>query len=169
MHAEHAYTRYMKCMHIAWHTNTHSRNIDCVQSAYPHISWLGCIPHCLALLMKDLGKISFVSKVVQEVSGVCHLFYCFAENIQLAHDQLTHALFMQIVSTVRRTPTIKNVFRKFSSNELLTLPDTRLAYSLIMLERFELVKSSLKQLSLQTAQSAKWNERKSRQYAQKVA
>jgi hypothetical protein len=136
---------------------------DCVQSTYPHISWLGCIPHCLSLLMKDLGKLSFVSKVVQEVSGVCFLSDRFVENIQLAHNQLTYALFMQIVSTVRSTPTIRNVFRKFSSHELLTLPDTRFAYSLIMLERFKLVKSSLKQ----TVQSPKWSEYKSRQYAQR--
>jgi hypothetical protein len=104
-----------------------------------------------------------LSKVVQEVSGVCFLSDSIVENIQLAHNQLNHALFMQIVSTVRSTPTIRIVFGKFSRYELLTLPDTRFAYSLIILERFKLVKSSLKQ----TVQSPKWNEYKFRQHAQK--
>lgn len=41
-----------------------------IESEWPHITWLGCIPHCLNLLMSDLGKLPWVSKVVSQVNKV---------------------------------------------------------------------------------------------------
>jgi hypothetical protein len=43
---------------------------ELVEMEWPHITWLGCIPHCLNLLMGDLNKLSWVSNVVAQVSKV---------------------------------------------------------------------------------------------------
>jgi hypothetical protein len=42
-----------------------------VEDTQPHITWLGCVPHCISLLLKDLCKLSWVSNVVKKVSEVC--------------------------------------------------------------------------------------------------
>jgi hypothetical protein len=41
-----------------------------IEERYPNITWVGCIPHCLNLLLKDLGELSWVKQVVQGVSKV---------------------------------------------------------------------------------------------------
>jgi Protein of unknown function (DUF 659) len=62
-----------------------------VEINLPHITWLGCIPHCLNLLMSDLGKLSWVSRVVTQVNKVCthfqtaHALQCHKMN-QLTSD-----------------------------------------------------------------------------------
>jgi Protein of unknown function (DUF 659) len=43
---------------------------ELVEMEWPHITWLGCIPHCLNLLMGDMNKLPWVSKVVIQVSKV---------------------------------------------------------------------------------------------------
>jgi hypothetical protein len=41
-----------------------------LETEYPFVTWLGCLPHCLNLLLKDLAKISWVEKPVKKASMV---------------------------------------------------------------------------------------------------
>jgi hypothetical protein len=66
---------------------------------------------------------------------------------------------MQIVSTIRNSQRLRNLFSSISALELLSLPETRFAYSLIMLERFVVVKKALQQ----TVASQQWKRYKSKQ------
>lgn len=67
---------------------------------------------------------------------------------------------LQVVSTVRNSPRLKNIFQSFSQLELLTYPETRFAYALLMLERFVRVKRAL----IDTVQVGTWEIYKAKQY-----
>lgn len=41
-----------------------------VEEAFPHITWLGCLTHCLNLMMKDIGKLPWVKDTVAHVAVV---------------------------------------------------------------------------------------------------
>jgi hypothetical protein len=81
------------------------------------------------------------------------MLHCFAFP-----DSSQYAV--QVTSTIRNAPRLKNIFQACSSLELLTYPETRFAYALLMLERFQKVKRAL----IQTVKSSDWETYKTKQY-----
>ena len=71
---------------------------------------------------------------------------------------------VQIVSTLRNAQSLKNMFREFSKRELLNIPETRFAYSLIMLKRFQDVKRDVQRM----VRSPQWDAYKARQCVPRV-
>jgi hypothetical protein len=84
---------------------------------FPHITFTPCTPHCLDLLLEDMGKLDWVSSVIAEAKTALK----FITN---HHNSLA-------------------LFRSLSKLELLKLGETRFATNFIMLQRMHEVKASL--------------------------
>jgi hypothetical protein len=135
-----------------------------LETEYPFRTWLGCLPHCLNLLLKDLAKITSVENPVKKASMVRSAssslkVHTSGSSGAFAASNQAYNYFVKIVSTIRNYQRLRNLFSSISALELLSLPETRFAYSLIMLERLVVVKKALQQ----TVASQQWKRYKSKQ------
>jgi hypothetical protein len=103
-----------------------------VEQEFSWITWTPCTPHCLDLLLEDVGKLPWVAEVVAEAKAVVK----FITN----HHQ-SQALF-------RGKPTL----------DLLKLGDTRFATNFIMLDRMLEVREALQELVVRR-EWREWNEK----------
>jgi hypothetical protein len=101
---------------------------------FPHITFTPCTPHCLDLLLEDMGKLDWVSSVIAKAKTALK----FITN---HHKSLA-------------------IFRSLSKLELLKPGETRFATNFIMLQRMHEVKASLQQLVVSDAWG-EWNQKSS--------
>lgn len=82
-----------------------------LEEAFPHISWLGCLAHCMDLMLKDIMKLPWAKALAKRIRSTHKL---------ILHHQAPHALFG------KHSPTLT-----------LLLPGmTRFASQLLMMQRF---------------------------------
>ena len=105
-----------------------------IEERYPHITWTPCTPHCLDLLLEDVGKLDWVSSVIGEAKTVLKFITNHHKSLAL--------------------------FRSLSELELFKPGDTGFAKVFIMLERMQKVKAALQQVVV-SVDWAQWNERSS--------
>jgi len=96
-----------------------------LEARFPHITFIPCTPHCLDLLLEDMGKLDWVSSVIAEARTALK----FITN---HHKSLAF-------------------FKSMSKLELLKPGETRFATNFIMLQRMHEVKASLQQLVVSDA------------------
>jgi hypothetical protein len=105
-----------------------------LEARFPHITFTPCTPHCLDLLLKDMGKLDWVSSVIAEARTALK----FITN---HHKSLAF-------------------FRSLSKLELLKPGETRFATNFSMLQRMHEVKASLQQLVV-SGTWGEWNQKSS--------
>ncbi len=88
-----------------------------LQARFPHITFTLCTPHCLDLLLEDMGKLDWVSSVIAEARTALKFITNHHKSLAL--------------------------FRSLSKLELLKPGETRFATNFIMLQRMHEVKASL--------------------------
>jgi hypothetical protein len=88
-----------------------------LEGRFPHITFIPCTPHCLDLLLEDMGKLDWVSSVIAEARTTLKFITNHHKSLAL--------------------------FRSLSKLELLKLRETRFATNFIMLQRMHEVKASL--------------------------
>jgi hypothetical protein len=84
---------------------------------FPHITFTPCTPHCLDLLLEDMGKLDWVSSVIAKARTTLKFITNHHKSLAL--------------------------FKSLSKLELLKLGETRFATNFIMLQRMHEVKASL--------------------------
>jgi hypothetical protein len=105
-----------------------------LEARFPHVTFTPCSPHCLDLLLEDMGKLDWVSSVVDEARTALKFITNHHKSLAL--------------------------FRSLSNLELLKPGETRFATNFIMLERMQEVKVALQQLVVGDAWR-EWNEKSS--------
>jgi hypothetical protein len=112
-----------------------------LKAHFPHITFTPCTPHCLDLLLEDMGKLDWVSSVIAKA----RIALKFITN---HHKSLV-------------------LFRSLSKLKLLKPGETRFATNFIMLQRMHEVKASLQQFVVNNAGGSgtksrrmKWRERR---------
>ena len=103
-----------------------------LEEKYPHIMWVGCLAHCLDLLIKDICKLPWAAAAV----SLCRSIVKFIKK----HDKTRH------------------LFLVHSSIQLLLLGDTRFATAISTLERLIKVKAAL----VLTVKDPEWTKFKKR-------
>jgi len=98
-----------------------------LEDKYPHIMWVGCLAHCLDLLIKDICKLGWA--------------------------EATISLGKTIVKFLKRHDKTKHLFSIHSTLQLLQPGDTRFATAITMLERVIKVKEAL-QLTVKVSHPA---------------
>ncbi len=88
-----------------------------LEARFPHITFTPCTPHCLDLLLEDMGKLDWVSSVIAEARRALKFITNHHKSLAL--------------------------FRSLSKLELLKPRETRFATNFIMLQRMHEVKVSL--------------------------
>ncbi len=88
-----------------------------LEARFPHITFTPCTPHCLDLLLEDMGKLDWVSSVIAEVRTTLKFITNHHKSLAL--------------------------FRSLSKLELLKPGETKFATNFIMLQRMHEVKASL--------------------------
>lgn len=88
-----------------------------VEAEFKHIRWTPCASHCLNLLMKDIGKLDWVKRVVSQALSIVNFF--------------------------TKKVKVLAIFREHSSLELKRPASTRFAYTWLLLERLYDVHPSL--------------------------
>ncbi len=101
-----------------------------LEARFPHITFTPCTPHCLDLLLEDMGKLDWVSSVIAEARTTLKFITNHHKSLAL--------------------------FRSLSKLELLKPGETRFATNFIMLQRMHEVKASLQQLVVSDAWG-EWN------------
>jgi len=91
-----------------------------VEQEFSWITWTPCTPHCLDLLLEDVGKLPWVAEVVAEVKAVVKFITNHHRSQALFHGK--------------------------SALDLLKLGDTRFATNFIMLDRMLEVREALQEL-----------------------
>ena len=92
-----------------------------LQAEYPHITWVGCVAHCMDLILKDIVKLPWAAELAAKVKA--------AVKVILNH-QSPLALYG------KHSPDLK----------LLLPGDTRFASFFLMLKRFIAVRGSLRKM-----------------------
>ena len=91
-----------------------------IVEAYPCIFWTPCTAHILNLVLRDMGKLSWIGPIVNDGKDI-------VKFIRTHHFALA-------------------LFRRFSKVELLKYPETRFAYAFFILQQILKVKNALRQL-----------------------
>lgn len=107
-----------------------------IEEQFPWITWTPCTPHCLDLLLEDVGKLPWAASVVAEATSAVKF---------ITNHHMSLALF-----------------RQRSKLDLLKPADTRFATNFIMLQRLQEVKEALQQLVV-SGEWTGWNEKSSHQ------
>lgn len=82
-----------------------------IEERYPHITWTGCLAHCMDLMLKDIGQLGWVAPLITDVK--------------------------QVFTFIRKHSQPLALYRKHNPNLALITPgDTRFGSNFIMLERF---------------------------------
>jgi hypothetical protein len=105
-----------------------------LEARFPHITFTPCTPHCLDLLLEDMGKLDWVSSAIAEARTTLKFITNHHKSLAL--------------------------FRSLSKLELLKPGETRFATNFIMLHRMHEVKASLQQLVVSDAWG-EWNQKSS--------
>lgn len=105
-----------------------------VEKEFPWITWTPCTPHCLDLLLEDMGKLSWAAEVVSEAKAV-----------------------VKFITNHHRSQAL---FREKSAKDLLKPGDTRFATNFIMLDRMLEVKEALQGVVV-GREWREWNEKSS--------
>jgi hypothetical protein len=105
-----------------------------LEARFPHITFTPCTPHCLDLLLEDMGKLDWVSSIIAEAKTTLKFITNHHKSLAL--------------------------FRNLSKLELLKPGETRFATNFIMLQRMHEVKASLQQLVVSDAWG-EWNQKSS--------
>ena len=88
-----------------------------LEDEFPSIVWTPCASPCIDLLIKDIGKISWVDEIVKTT--------------------------LSMVRSVKKRPKVTSMFWASSTLELLKPLAIRFAYMFILLERLIQVRPSL--------------------------
>lgn len=99
-----------------------------LEDEFPAIVWTPCASHSLDLLIEDIGRIQSVDSIFRTARSM--------------------------VKFVKKRPKVLNIFRAYSSLELLKPAATRFAYMFIVLERLLRVRRDL----VRTIYSNEWLE-----------
>jgi len=102
------------CMDSATFCKAAGRKLE---ARFPHITFTPCTPHCLDLLLEDMGKLDWVSSVIAEARTALKFITNHHKSLAL--------------------------FRSLSKLELLKPGETKFATNFIMLQRMHEVKASL--------------------------
>jgi len=94
--------------------------MDTVRLKYPHVMFGICLTHSLALLIKDIGSLSFFDKVQDVARQIIHVF--------------------------RRFDIPKSLLEKVNKLVVLNFPVTRFAYFYIILERICTLRGALEEV-----------------------
>jgi hypothetical protein len=105
-----------------------------LEARFPHITFIPCTPHCLDLLLEDMGKLDWVSSVIAEARTALKFITNHHKSLAL--------------------------FRSLSKLELLKPRETRFATNFIMLQHMHKMKASLQQLVGSDAWG-EWNQKSS--------
>ena len=88
-----------------------------VEAEFKHIRWTPCASHCLNLLIKDIGKLDWVKRVVSQALSIVNFF--------------------------TKKVKVLAIFREHSTLELKKPASTRFAYMWLLLERLYDVHATL--------------------------
>ncbi len=105
-----------------------------LEARFPRITFTPCTPHCLDLLLEDMGKLGWFSSVIAEARTALKFITNHHKSLAL--------------------------FRSLSKLELLKPGETRFATNFIMLRHMHEVKASLQQLVVSDAWG-EWNQKSS--------